>query len=96
MIWHVWVALFNECWLLGMVPNMRRKGLIVPVPKSHNAGACVPDYVRGISLTSVVCTKVFCLMLNVRHAAVAKENGLHADEQAGFWKGGGCSMYGIV
>ena len=56
----------------------------MPVPKSHNAGACVPDYVRGISLTSVVCTKVFCLMLNVRHAAVAKENGLHADEQAGF------------
>ena len=86
---NLWVALFNECWVSGMVPKMWRKGLIVPVPKSHKAGACVPDNFRGISLTSVVC-KVFCLILKERLAVVAEENGLLANEQGGFRKGRGC------
>ena len=57
--------------------------MIVPVPKSHKAGACVPDNFRGISLTSLVC-KVFCLILKERLAVVAEENGLLANEQGGF------------
>ena len=84
-----WLVFFNACWRHELVPSMWRKSIIVPVPKSRCSGPCVPDKFRGISLTSIV-SKMLTTILNKRLTVVVEDNGLVANEQAGFRKGYSC------
>ena len=68
---------------------MWRKSILVPVPKSRCSGPCVPEKFCGISLTSIV-SKVLTTNLNKRLSVVIEDNGLVANEQAGFRKGDSC------
>ena len=63
--------------------------LVVPVPKKQTRGLCEANNFRNISLTSTV-SKVLCTVLNNRLSSLAEEEGLIADEQAGFRKHMGC------
>ena len=61
----------------------------VPVPKKTPVGICETTNFRGIALTSTV-SKVMCTVLNNRLSCVAEDEGLIAEEQAGFRKHRGC------
>ena len=50
---------------------------------------CEANNFCGISLTSTV-SKVLCMVLNNRLSTLTEEEGLIADEQAGFRKHVGC------
>ena len=83
------MTLFQVCWESGLVPSVWKESLVVPVPKKSPMGICETTNFRGIALTSTV-SKVMCTVLNNRLSCVAEDEGLIAEEQAGFRKHRGC------
>ena len=79
-------VLYNKCFSLGKIPNMRKMGIITPVPKSSTADTRDPLSYRGIHITSALY-KLYCNILNERLIKWESELEILGDTQNGFRKG---------
>jgi hypothetical protein len=84
------LTLFNKCWISGIVPELWRRSIINPIPKSSSADRRIPMNYRGISLTSSVY-KIYCSIINERLQHWTENHDLINDEQNGFRKNRGCA-----
>ena len=75
--------MFNRCLSNSIVPDVWRRGIINPIPKSSTADPRVPLNYRGITLSSHMY-KLYCSVLNNRITSFVESNNLLHDEQNGF------------
>ena len=81
----VLLKLFNKCFSTGLIPDIWKKGIINPIPKSSTADRRDPLNYRGITLTSSVY-KLYCNILNDRLSKWENSNNILLDNQNGFRK----------
>ena len=79
-------ALFNQCFILGRVPELWRTGIITPVLKSSTTDKRDPANYRGITITPAIY-KLYCNVINNRLKEWEEENSVLCDSQNGFRKG---------
>ena len=82
---HILLRLFNKCFTLGLIPDVWKKGVINPIPKSSTKDRRDPLNYRGITLTSSVY-KLYCNILNDRLSRWESSNNILMDNQNGFRK----------
>ena len=80
-------SLFNQCFKMGQIPAVWRKGTITPIHKSGNLSQ--PMNYRGITVASAMY-KLYCSILNNRISTWVEELGILEDNQNGFRKGRSC------
>jgi hypothetical protein len=80
-------SLFNQCFKMGQIPAVWRKGTITPIHKSGNLSQ--PMNYRGITVASAMY-KLYCSILNNRISTWVEELGILEDNQNGFRKGHSC------
>jgi len=80
--------MFNECFSKGSYPEVWKKGIICPIPKT-NTSDTDPSCYRGITLASS-SYKLFCSVLNSRLMDWVEQNCILADEQNGFRRNRSC------
>ena len=78
--------LFKSCGLLGFVPELFGKGIIIPIPKLNDANLNNVEDFRGITISPVL-SKIFesCIMSEINSYLTT------SNRQFGFKKGVGCS-----
>ena len=79
-------ALFNQCFILGRVPELWGTGIITPVLKSSTTDKRDQANYRGITITPAIY-KLYCNVINNRLKEWEEENGVLCDSQNGFRKG---------
>ena len=74
----VLARLFNVCFKYGIIPDVWKKGIICPVPKSSTADPRDPLSYRGITLAPS-SYKLYCSVLNKRLCAWEEDNNVLHD-----------------
>ncbi|KAK6181954.1 hypothetical protein SNE40_009730 [Patella caerulea] len=77
------LKLFNACFSAGLVPDMWRRGIISPIPKSSTMDPRDPMGYRGITLAPATY-KLYCSVLNERLSKFSNDSNILADNQNGF------------
>jgi len=83
------LRLFQACFKHGVVPNIWRKALIKPIPKSSSKDPLIPLNYRGISLISCV-SKLYSSIINSRIVKFCDEQSVLVEEQNGFRRARSC------
>ena len=78
--------LFNKCVESGITPEIWKKGIIQPIPKSSMMDSRDPLSYRGTPLIPVIY-KMYCFILNKRLSSWDEHNGVITDNENGFRKG---------
>ena len=79
--------LFNKCFISDVVPEVWKKGIIQPIPKSSTTDIRDPLNYRGVTITYIVY-KMYCSILNRRLALWDANNSIIiSDAHNGIWKG---------
>lgn len=78
-------VLFEKCFNYGITPDIWKRSVISPVPKSSTSDSRDPLQYRGISLAPVTY-KMYCNILNSRLTNWEEENNILHDAQNGFRK----------
>lgn len=84
-----WWKLANLRWRHDMLPSMRRKGVVMSVPKKKGRGVCEVDNFHGKALASVVY-KAMCSVVPERLVQIVEPEHLLAEEQGGLRRRRGC------
>ena len=79
-------ALFNRCFIKGVIPSAWKKGVIQSIPKSSTADKRDPLSYRGLTVTSSFY-KLYCVILNNRLIKWEEEFSILNDAQNGFRSG---------
>ena len=82
---HILLRLFNKCFTLGLIPDVWKKVVINPIPKSSTKDCRDPLNSRGMTLTSSVYN-LYCNILNDRLSRWESSNNILMDNQNGFRK----------
>ena len=79
-------ALFNHCYINGVIPSVWKKGVIHPIPKSSTVDKRDSLSYRGITVTSSFY-QLYCVILNNRLIKLEEEYSVLNDAQNGFRSG---------
>ena len=82
------LSFFRTCFTEGVVPDIWRKSIIHPIPKTRLPSMDPMDY-RGLALQCCI-SKVISSIINRRVVKHLNENSLLEDEQNGFRKSRSC------
>ena len=82
---NILVKLFNTCFVNSIIPNVWKRSIINPIPKSSSKDPRDPLGYRGISLAPS-SYKLYCSVLNERLNKFVTELDIINDNQNGFRK----------
>ena len=82
-------ALLNLCFDTGILPSVRKKAMITPIPKGSTKDKRIQLNYRGISLLSVV-SKLYSAVINNRVFNYLEDENLLVEERNGFCRKRSC------
>ena len=83
---EILTKLFNKCFTSRLIPDIAKKGITQPIPKSFTNDIRDSLNYLGLAITSIVY-KMYCNIFNKRLTLWNDANSIIADEQHGFRKG---------